>query len=256
MNNATPKRPKGMISSTSTRNTSLHSNYLGFAVQASEVRPFSNHPVGVPVSRSVVDAIRYSFDSIDASAEYAYQLSKGGPNGDTRPKNWLTRYIDREWNELRLSDRLGIVSFSLKAEGFWITDAERELFEDLKHVRNALTHPGLFGKTVEAEYPDFHAQPAWSETTFKGKMKRPKSRAGFAEHPEDLSVEDAQKAVEIALLHADRFEQIFAAKNAVLFGATSAQTGNQRSAAKVLSTRKKRYFDAIWNVKDAVTPGA
>ena len=104
-----PKRPTGMISSTSTSNISRHSNYLGFAVQAAAVRPYANRPFGIPVSRSIIDAIRYSFDFVDASAEYAYQLMKGGPDGDTRPDNWLRRYIDREWKNLRLSDRLGLL---------------------------------------------------------------------------------------------------------------------------------------------------
>jgi hypothetical protein len=243
-----------MISSTSTSNISLHSNYLGFAVQAAEVKPYATRPFGVPVSRSIIDAIRYSIDFIDASGEYAYQLMKGGPNGDTRPDNWLRRYIDREWRTLPISDRLGLLSFFHRGEGFWMSDAERVLFEDLKHVRNALTHPGLFGKTTEAEYPDFHADPVWSETTVKGKLKRMgPSHAGFAEHPEDLSVEDAKKAVEIALRHAERFEQLLGAKNAVLFGATNSKTGEVRAAAKILSHKKKRYFDAIWGIPTAPT---
>jgi hypothetical protein len=249
------KRPSGMISSTSTSNISLHSNYLGFAVQAAEVKPYAKRPFGVPVSRSIVDAIRYSFDSIDASAEYAYQLMKGGPDGDTRPDNWLRRYIDREWKNLPVSDKLGLLSFFHRGGGFWVSDAERVLFEDLKHVRNALTHPGLFGKTVEAEYPDFHAEPVWSETTIKGKLKRGGvSHAGFAEHPEDLSVEDAKKAVEIALRHAERFEQLLGAKDgSILFGAISSKTGDKRAAARILSKKKKRYFDEIWGVKEKAT---
>ena len=239
-----------MISSTSTSNISLHSNYLGFAVQAAEVKPHAKRPFGVPVSRSIIDAIRYSFDFIDASGEFAYQLMKSGPDGDPRPDNWLRRYIDREWKSLRISDRLGLLSFFHRGEGFWINDAERVLFEDLKHVRNALTHPGLFGKTTEAEYPDFHGEPVWSETVIKGKLKRVgPSHAGFAEHPEDLSVEDAKKAVEIALRHAERFEQLLGAKNAVLFGATNPRTGDKRAATKILSGMKKRHFDALWGAE-------
>src|ERR1019366_10508648 len=111
-----PKRPTGMISSTSTSNISLHSNYLGFAVQAAAVKPYPKRPFGVPVSRSIIDAIRFSFDFIDASAEYAYQLKKSGPNGDTRTDNWLRRYIDREWIGLNLSDKLGLLSFFHRSE--------------------------------------------------------------------------------------------------------------------------------------------
>lgn len=239
-----------MISSTSTSNISLHSAYLGFAIQAAAVKPRAGRPCDIPVSRNIVEAIRYSFDFIDASAEYAYQLLKSGPDGDTRPDNWLRHYIDREWTKLSLADKLGLLSFYHRAEGFWTSENEHGLFEDLKHVRNALTHPGLFGKTTEAEFPDFDAPAAWSETTVRGKMKRGgKSVAGFAEHPEDLGVEDAKKAVEIALRHAERFEQLLGAKNAVLFGASNPRTGEKRAAIKILSRMKKRHFDALWERK-------
>ena len=250
MKSTRPKRPTGMISTTSTSNISLHSNYLGFAIQAAAVKPYAERPFGVPVSRSIIDAIRYSFDFIDASAEYAYQLLKSSPDGDPRPDNWLKRYIDREWKNLAISDKLGFLSFFHRGEGFWMSDDERILFEDLKHVRNALTHPGLFGKTTEAEFPDYHAPAAWSETTVRGKMRREaKSLAGFSEHPEDLGVEDAKKAVEIALRHAERFEQLLGAKNIVLFGAINPRTGEKRPASKILARMKKRHFDALWGAK-------
>ena len=78
-------------------------------------------------------------------------------------------------------------------------------------------------------------------------MKRGgQSHAGFAEHPEDLGVEDARKAVEIALRHAERFQQLLGAKNTVLFGATDPRTGETRAAAKILSRMKQRHFDVLW----------
>jgi hypothetical protein len=81
-------------------------------------------------------------------------------------------------------------------------------------------------------------------------MKRgEKALAGFAEHPEDLGVEDAKKAVEIALRHAERFERLLGAKNVVLFGASDPRTGEKRAAAKILSRMKKRHFDALWGAK-------
>jgi hypothetical protein len=214
-------------------------------MHAASLKPRAARPWEAQVSRNIIEAIRYSFDFIDAATEYAYALMKGGPDGDTRPDNWLKRYIDRKWSKgLDLSDKLGLLSFfdainttrhaqpDWRAQGFWINENERLLFEDLKHVRNALTHPGIFGKRVEAEYADYHVPPTWSKTTVSGKMKRrEKPLVGFAEHPEDLGIDDARRAVEIALRHAERFEQLIGAKGKdVLFGVSDPRTGKRRTA--------------------------
>jgi hypothetical protein len=61
-----------------------------------------------------------------------------------------------------------------------------------------------------------------------------------------LSVEDAKKSIEIALRHAQRFEELLGASNAVLFGATNPKTGEIRAATKILSKMKRRYFDSLW----------
>ena len=68
-----------------------------------------------------------------------------------------------------------------------MSDNQRFLFEDLKHVRNALTHLGLFGKTTETEFPDLDAEAVWSETTVNGKMKRgSRLHAGFGSTPREV----------------------------------------------------------------------
>ena len=56
----------------------------------------------------------------------------------------------------------------------------------------------------------------------------------FAEHPEDLSVEDAKKAVEIALRHAERFEQ--------LFGAQARESGERRRRNRDLDNNLAAEF--------------
>ena len=99
----------GLISGTSISNISLHSTYLGFAIRAAALKPSEKRVPGVPVSRNIIEAIRYSCDSIDAASEYAYQLMKGGYSGDSRPQNWLTRYMDRQWKDMALADKLGKV---------------------------------------------------------------------------------------------------------------------------------------------------
>jgi hypothetical protein len=241
-----PKRTE-LFTGTSISNISLHSAYLGFAIRAAAVKTSQKRAQGIPVDRNIIEAIRYSYDFIDASAEYTYQLMKGGLSGDSRPQNWLTNYMDRRWNDLGLSDKLGLLSFIRCGEGFWRTDKQLGLFEDLRNIRNALTHPGMFGRKTEAGYEDFDSPlPVTSKTTFSGKMKRGKSSiAGFAEHPEELENQDARKAVEIALRHAERFEQLLGSKNAVLFGRINSRTG-MATAADVTLSRMRRHFDGVW----------
>ena len=50
---------------------SLHSAYLTFAIQSADVRSRASRRLGIPVERNIIEAIRYSFDFIDAAAEYA-----------------------------------------------------------------------------------------------------------------------------------------------------------------------------------------
>ena len=234
------------ITSTSFKNTSLHSAYLEFAIRSACAKSPTKRSWSIPVSRNVVEAIRYSYDFIDAACEYTYQVFKSGPNGDTRPTNWLTRYIDRQWTALSLADKLGFVAFTLSGDGFWANDEQRCLFEELKTVRNALTHPGLFGVQTNSEYPDFDSPPLSSRKTFSGKMRRVRNAfASFAEHPGDLDLDDARKAVEIALRHAERFEQLFGSLNSIEFGRTDSR-GKRQRASMVLSRIPRRHFDSIW----------
>src|SRR5882672_6957615 len=97
---------------TTRQNLSLHWAYLEFAIRASVSKLAIRNPPSIPVSKNVIEAIRYSYDFMDASTEFAYQIIKDGPDGDTRPDNWLTRYIDRNWKALSLADKMGFLSFS------------------------------------------------------------------------------------------------------------------------------------------------
>lgn len=230
-----------MITSSGFTRTSLHRSYLAFAIRAARQRA-ARRRYGEPVGRHIVEAIRYSFDFIDASAEYAYHLLGDGPRFDT----WLGRYVARTWKTVGLSDRLGLLSYTRTQRGFWQDDNELRLFEDLRHVRNALTHPSMFEKRTEAEYPDFHSEPVRSHTVVSGKMARSKPLARFAQHPEDLSQDDARKAVEIALRHAERFEYLVGCKNEHLFGVVNWRTGRIESATRVLARLRTRHFDSLW----------
>lgn len=239
-----PTKPR--ITGSSLKNCTLHWAYLEFAIRSSTAKVSPTQPPSIPVSRNIIEAIRYSYDFLDAAAEFAYQLVKDGYRGDLRPDNWLTRYMDRTWNHLSLSDKLGFLSFSCCEEGFWQSNDQRRLFEDLQTVRNALTHPGIFGVETIKEFADYSSPALSSQETIRGKMRRTDSV--FAEHPEKLSQKDAKKAVEIALRHAERFEQLFSAPGKTYFSRINPRTGVVQSPTSVLARMRKRYFDSIWVV--------
>ncbi len=221
----------------------LHWAYLEFAIRSSTAKMSKQKARSIPASRNVIEAIRYSYDFLDAAAEFAYQIVRDGPDSDSRPDTWLTRYVDRKWKSLKLADKLGFLSFLRSGEGFWQNDAQRQLFEDLCTVRNALTHPGIFGVERVEGFADYSSPALSSDQTIYGKMRPQKT---FANHPADLVREDARKAVEIALRHAERFEQLFGRQGATLFGRVNPRTGAAQNPTDVLARMRPRYFVSIW----------
>ena len=236
-----------MITTTTLQNTTLHWAYLEFAMRASASKPSGTKPPSIPVSRNIIEAIRYSYDFLDAATEFLYTIVRDGPDGDSRPDNWLTRYVDRSWNKLSLADKIGFLGFSRCSTGFWKTDAQLGLFEDLRTVRNALTHPGIFGIGTTERFRDHSTAAISSRRTARGKMKRSrKPSAAFPEHPADLDRQDANKAVEIAVRHAERFEELFSPPGATYFSRINPRTGATQNPAQVLARMRSRHFDAIW----------
>lgn len=64
------------VTSTSLRNCTLHWAYLEFAIRASKARSVVRKPSHIPVGRNIIEAIRYSYDFLDASTEFVYQMVK------------------------------------------------------------------------------------------------------------------------------------------------------------------------------------
>jgi hypothetical protein len=236
------------VTVTSRQNETLHWAYLEFAIRSSRARLSQRKPPSIPTSRNVIEAIRYSYDFLDAAAEFAYAIVKDGPDGDSRPDSWLTRYVDRRWNSLSLSERLGFLSFTKCGEGFWRNDGQRRLFEELRALRNALTHPGIFGVQRVEEFPDLSDGPAVSSReVIYGKMRpRKDAIAKFAGTLAVLGREDGRKAVEIALRHAERFEQLFGRPGACLFGRINPRSNVEQSPTTVLARMNRRFFDSPW----------
>jgi hypothetical protein len=196
----------------------------------------------------VIEAIRYSYDFLDAAAEFAYAIVKDGPDGDSRPNSWLTRYVDRQWKSLSLCERLGFLSFTKCGQGFWRNEGQRQLFEELRALRNALTHPGIFGVERMQEFADLSDGPALSSReVIYGQMRPPKDPiAKFAGTLAVLGREDGRKALEIALRHAERFEELFGRPEACLFGRINPRSNLAQSPTTVLAHMKHRFFDSPW----------
>ena len=159
-------KPNGpFLEVTSVEKHSLHWAYLEFAIQSSRVgRLGKRHPI-IPIPRQIVEAIRYSYDFIDAAADYAHELAVALDRSERRD-TWLARYTARNWTSLKVPDKLGLLAFRRVGEGFWRNDSQRILFEELRTVRNALTHPRIFGSERVSTYTDQPADgPVWTRET-------------------------------------------------------------------------------------------
>ena len=238
----------GEVTVTSRQNETLHWAYLEFAIRSarSPLRP--TRPPSQPASRNVIEAIRYSYDFIDAATEFAHAIVVDDIDGSACPDNWLSRFMTRSWPSLSLSDKLGLVSFVTSSQAFWRSESQRQLFEDLRCVRNALTHPGIFGVEREERFSGFADEKPMSSQTRVVERLNPRRRsvANFASTLGTLGREDAHKAVEIAVRHAGRFEQLFGRPGACLFGRLTRRNQPQNPDA-ILAAMKRRYFDAAWS---------
>jgi hypothetical protein len=234
------------ITVTVRQNCTLHWAYLEFAIRAAAAKTSLKSKPSIPVSRNIVEAIRYSYDFLDAAAEFIHELQLGGQIKNSGQESWLTNYMNRGWNGLSLSDKLGLLSFSCCGQGFWKTTDQFNLFEELKTLRNALTHPGVFGIETEERFAKDSRTASSCKKKIHGKMRRTKSAvAGFAQHPDDLDKADGLKAVEIALRHAERMEELFS-PGSTHFSRINPRTGKVHNPAKVLAGMK-RHFDEVWH---------
>src|SRR5215471_14495866 len=132
---------------------SIHIDYIAFAVLSwrASKQGQSEHSSGVYLNRNVIDTIRYSYDCLEASVEFIYHMGLLKQLAVDIQENWLVSNLNRKWNNLSLSDRIGMLTYSWLDRPFWQSDSEYKLFEDLKKVRDGLTHPVPFGTELEME---------------------------------------------------------------------------------------------------------
>jgi hypothetical protein len=115
--------------------------------------------------RNIIEVIRYSYDCLEATAEFIFDSGINKQFTFKLPDNWLAKYIERKWNDLKLSDRLALLSYSWKNEEFWKTKEQFQLFVDLKKMRDGLTHPGHF--IIEREYETKIERPEKDGTYYR-----------------------------------------------------------------------------------------
>lgn len=237
---------------------SIHSAYLRFAVfsvracDQSETDP-SNY---VYVNRHAIEAIRYSYDCLEASVEFVFHIGCLNQLPVTINDNWLSGHVGRKWRSLSLGDRLGMLTFAWTGKSFWQTKHQYQLFEDLKKVRDGLTHPIPFGTEIETEIITQEKTPngvyTESRQIGEGKQLKPdwlvyqrRAVAQFGVSAGSLERKDAEQALEILLRHLVRLEDIFFERRTTWFGFYDDSTSRLLSTEDLIKTINCR-FDQVW----------
>lgn len=196
----------------------IHTDIIQFAFR-SATEPRHDSKEGEGLNRSAFEAIRYSHDAIEAVLVMVLNFIETEQLGP-RPNTWLFRHINRKWRGMSLEDKIGMLTYAWANTGFWESDDQRQLFLDLKHARDGLTHPTKFGRDeAEEVLGRFEggdglrgtvSRPIREASALRPQLLRgEKSVANFSPTPTELTEDDAKKAVEIMLLHLLRVEEVF-----------------------------------------------
>jgi len=239
---------------------SIHTDYLGFAVSTyracQEKAPVPNGVINL--HRHAIDTIRYSYDCFESSVEFVYHMGRLNQLRILIPSNWLTRYIERNWRNLSLSDRIGFLAYAWAGEQFWRTEDQLRLFHEWKRVRDGLTHPVPFGTELEQEIL-MRQEPADGITLTQSRLVSPPKQVGsesmvfssqgaiaqFSQNPSSLEEEDAAKALEILLHHLARLEDVFFDGRSTWFSFYDSATNSISTTTDLLDLMECR-FAKIW----------
>ncbi len=237
---------------------SIHTDYIQFAHCSYLAAKSDKQPPGAHIflDKNVIDTIRYSFDSLEASTVFVYHMGLNKQLPIQPEDNWLARYMRRTWRALSLAERLGMLVFAWTGKSFWKSSEEFQLFIDLKRVRNGLTHPIPYGTEIEKEilYEEElenglistkarhigdpkELTPNWLTST--------KAVACFQNDPIKMTIADAEKALEIMLLHLVRLEDIFFRGSDAWFSIWAEQIKEIASAQQILESIG-RHFNDYW----------
>ena len=225
---------------------------------------------GFRVYQEVVDAVRYSYDCLEATAEFVYNSGKREELPASIPSSWLTRYLDRKWQGLNLSDKLGLMAYAWTQSDFWESKAQYQLFSELKRARDGLTHTQPFateynmkllseereGRLVLRQYAvyqerDISRKRLEAKGLKSATLSEKKSIAQFSPTPASLDRFDAEKAVEIMLLHLERVCHLFFRGDGRHFRVYGHPIHVECSCADARELIGRR-FDHIWHEQKAV----
>lgn len=240
---------------------SLHQDYLQFAFDSVLAAQASTSPTAVQspldrvaVNRSALEAVRYSYDALEASVEFVFHRIRTGQTHLAPDDTWLKRFLRRKFRGSGLADRLGLISWAWSGQEFWRSEEQRALFDDLKKLRDGFTHLRPVGREVRKEVLEkveegdtvltvsrLLEEKLIGAETFVTKN----GIASFTDDPTRLSVEDAEKAFEIALLHVARFEEVTLGPNTGWFAVYDEGAASIRSPRELLR-RIPRHFADIW----------
>ena len=195
---------------------SIHMDYLEFAVlsfQACE-ESIAESNLGVRLNRHVIATIPYSYDCLEASVEFVYRMGSLKQLLIAIQDNWLSRNLQRKWNNLSLGDCIGMLVYAGVGQTFWRSDNQYKLVEELKRVRDGLTHRVPFGTELEEEIllqQELENGIVFTRLRPFGEPKQIGSAimnfsskaavADFNRNPRLLGTADAGKALEILLCH-------------------------------------------------------
>src|SRR5262245_60365241 len=119
----------------------IHLNYLEFAVLSFRACCEETSPSKAGLSRPVVDTIRYAYEGLEAATEFIRHMGLLKELPEPLQENWLSRYLDHNWEQLSLSDRMGVLAYAWLGQRLWQTEKQFQLLEDLKQVRESLARP-------------------------------------------------------------------------------------------------------------------
>ncbi len=244
---------------------SLHTDYLQFAYESHRASQIAGASTAIEpfsfVKRSVIETIRYSFDCLDATLNFVYEMGRLKQLPVQAPDTWLTRHMERNWSGMSVAERIGMLTYAWIGEAFWETKERFGLFNDLRRIRGGLTHPEPFGEIREYEVVAAESLPGGIKSETRNYVEqrnllKPKllvapneneQVARFHAQPTELDPTDGEKALEILLCHLCRMEALFFGRPTTEIAMYFLETNSIESPRQLLG-RLNRHFQNVWPV--------
>jgi hypothetical protein len=168
------------------------------------------------------------------------------------PDTGLSRYCERKWKEFSVGDRVGVLAYAWTGCPFWNAETEFQMFEDLRKLRNALTHPKPAGIERSRRIVSRRKVKGFTSTIAKAvgspRVLNPehlthgkKAVAQFATSPFAIGHADAEQAVEILLCHMARFDERFFGRGSTRFAMFDETTGKLKTARDLLNGLPRKF---------------